>query len=164
MKKIISLVLFSSSVGFSHAGTNISEQLAQCQKVTGDSERLQCFDKLGKLKAEDKTESSEPQSTGKWETRSEKSPIDDSSNEFVFLSAESQIRGQFGGAITPFLFITCREKKLSFLSIGRHSWGLMVRVFLLVLMPKKQSIAPGRSPLTIRPPSTADRQSLSSKN
>ncbi|MBL0875784.1 type VI secretion protein [Serratia nevei] len=111
MKKIISLVLFSSFVGFSHAGTNISEQLAQCQKVTGDSERLQCFDKLGKLKAEDKTESSEPQSAGKWETRSEKSPIDDSSNEFVYLSAENQIRGQFGGSITPFLFITCREKK-----------------------------------------------------
>jgi len=111
MKKIISLVFFSSFVGFSHAETNISEQLAQCQKVTDNTERLGCFDKLGKLKVEDKIESSEPQSAGKWESRSEKSPIDDSSNEFVYLSAESQIRGQFSESITPSLYITCREKK-----------------------------------------------------
>ncbi len=111
MKKIISLVLFSSFVGFSHAETSISEQLAQCQKVAGDTERLGCFDQVGKPKVVDKVESSEPQSAGKWGTRSEKSPIDDSSNEFVYLSAESQIRGQFRESITPSLYITCREKK-----------------------------------------------------
>ncbi|OKP25634.1 type VI secretion system-associated protein TagO [Serratia liquefaciens] len=111
MKKIISLVLFSSFVGFSHAETSIPEQLAQCQEITGDAERLGCFDKVGKLKVEDEIQSSEPQSAGKWEAKSEKSPIDDSSNEFVYLSAESQIRGQFSESITPSLYITCREKK-----------------------------------------------------
>ncbi|QDL32691.1 type VI secretion system-associated protein TagO [Serratia liquefaciens] len=111
MKKTLSFIVFSSFFGLVHAETNISDQIGQCQKLTSDTDRLACFDKVSKLKPDAKTESAESLSVGKWDSRTEKSPIDDSNNVYVFLPAENEVQVQFKGAIVPTLYATCREKK-----------------------------------------------------
>jgi type VI secretion system protein VasI len=111
MKNIIRFIIFSLFIGGASAESNVPEQLAQCQNIAEDAQRLGCFDQIGKSKDAAKIENAEPQSVGKWEVSTDKSPIDDSKNVFVYLSAEDQIRGQFHQAITPSLAIVCREKK-----------------------------------------------------
>lgn len=122
MNKTIPLMLLGSFIGSAHATlTSVPEQVAQCQKVIGDAARLGCFDRIVKQGADDKEKTTtsdeikEPQSTGKWVSSNEISPIDDSRNEYISLAADNQIYGRFGESPTPGLWISCKEKKTELL-------------------------------------------------
>ncbi|EAN0852604.1 type VI secretion protein [Salmonella enterica] len=84
--------------------------LKQCQTIQNSSERLACYDKmLPPIKDEAKAETLPD--VGKWQTSTETSPVDDSKNIYLSLSAEQTISTGLDHGVTPQIWITCREKK-----------------------------------------------------
>lgn len=106
------LVLFVSCVSSVHADGKSdldTGALLKCQSEASNETRLACYDKaLPPTVAE---ESKPAVGVGKWQVSTKTSPIDDSENVYVILSANDSFRSQFGELITPSLYITCREKK-----------------------------------------------------
>lgn len=91
---------------------NLSE-ISKCRAENDKEARLNCYDKLfpqdKAVQAESKLEKATD--VGKWHTSITTSPIDDSKNVILSLESDDYIRTPFGEAVTPTLFIACREKK-----------------------------------------------------
>lgn len=91
------------------AADNAKADVAACAKMPGDLDRLACYDSAAsKLGVGRKITN---KSTSGWAVRTEKSPIDDSTNVWVSRRANGPIRGWPRKTTVPSLFITCRENK-----------------------------------------------------
>ncbi|WP_226102649.1 type VI secretion system-associated protein TagO [Dickeya oryzae] len=111
--------LFSIAPSLAPAQTTDSidkSSLSQCQAVNDGASRLACYDKLLPPTNSDIVANSDSELSigiGKWDTATEKSPVDDSQNVYLVLKANEPVRGLFGDSVIPSLFITCREKKIN---------------------------------------------------
>lgn len=114
MKKIMTIGTLMLA-GFSmHAAAETKadfdkDALLKCQLETKSDARLACYDEVLPPSAAVNDEATA--GTGKWQVNSKTSPVDDTKNVYLSLSANESIRSQFGESITPDLYITCREKK-----------------------------------------------------
>jgi type VI secretion system protein VasI len=101
---ILGLVLAVSTV--SHA--DAQRDVARCAAISGDAQRLTCYDELAESMgvAEPASSASE---VGRWNVEVEVSPIDDSRNVFLTVESESAIRNSIGRPVKPVLFIRCKE-------------------------------------------------------
>ncbi|HEG2003733.1 TPA: type VI secretion protein [Enterobacter asburiae] len=115
MKKIIiAMALCSSAVSTVYAVEPVkadinNDALMKCQSEAKSDARLACYDKVLPPKVAE--EAKPVEGVGKWQVSTKTSPVDDSENVYVSLSANDSFRSQFGESITPSLYITCREKK-----------------------------------------------------
>lgn len=111
-KTLLALALCVSCVSSAHAEGKPdvdTDALFKCQSEVNNETRLACYDKaLPPTVAE---ESKSTVGVGKWQVSTKTSPVDDSENVYVSLSANDSFRSQFGESITPSLYVTCREKK-----------------------------------------------------
>lgn len=91
-----------------------SEELEQCKSLQNGISRLACYDKISGYVFSAATETPAPtRGKGKWRVQTEKSPLDDSTNVFVALTAEDGIKDRFGRPSTITLTFACRENKTS---------------------------------------------------
>lgn len=95
------------------------EEIAKCAAQKSSAERLLCFDALAKAMGVDKPVTIETTGNGKWLVSTKKSPINDSTNVVLYLSAEESIRSGYN-TVTPSLFIRCSEGKTN----AYISWDL----------------------------------------
>ena len=95
--------------GFACADLKID--IAKCASTRPDAARLVCFDKISSDLKVDAPRAEAISGNGKWNGRLETSPIDDSKNAFLTLSAESPVRKRYE-TTTPTLLIRCKEKRL----------------------------------------------------
>lgn len=115
MKKIIiSMMLCFTAVSTAYAAEEAKadfdkDALLKCQSEAKNDSRLACYDKALPPKASEEVKPAV--GVGKWQVSTKSSPVDDSENVFVSLSANESFRSQFGESVTPDLYITCREKK-----------------------------------------------------
>lgn len=87
------------------------EELAKCAAISGGIDRLTCFDAITKALNVDTPKVDSLENKGKWLVNSEQSPIDDSKNVFLTLSANAPIPGRYGKNPTPTLVFRCMEKR-----------------------------------------------------
>ena len=92
------------------ANADINAEIAKCTSEKNGVKRLECFDLLS-----NKLNVSQPKisttTVSKWRVDKETSKIDDSSNIFLMLNAESSISGWLNKTHTPELTIRCKEHK-----------------------------------------------------
>ncbi len=109
-KRIIFMVFLFSAFSEIYAADNIDKEgLTTCQSETNSDRRLACYDKIMPPAATAHNKTAE--GAGKWQIDSELSPVDDSKNVTLSLSANQPIRSQFGETVTPGLYVICRENK-----------------------------------------------------
>jgi type VI secretion system protein VasI len=98
--------------------SSILKGLQICGAVEDTSQRLTCFDVLTKSLPEQDAETAD---SGKWNVRTTRSPIDDSTNVFLELSGERGIEDQYGRDAEISLHVACRENTTSaYLVFGGH--------------------------------------------
>lgn len=109
-KTIIAMALSFTAVSTAYAAPEIDKDaLLKCQTEATNDVRLACYDKVLPPNVADDVKAGV--GVGKWQVSTKVSPVDDSENVFVGLSANESFRSQFGESVTPDLYITCREKK-----------------------------------------------------
>jgi type VI secretion system protein VasI len=84
--------------------------IAICAGLTNSVEQLACFDDLAK-RLNLAGPNTQVAKEGKWSIHTKTSLVDDSTNVFLFLSAESEISGWPSKISTPELIIRCKENK-----------------------------------------------------
>lgn len=111
-KTIIAMALCLTAASTTYAaeeGKVDKDALLKCQSEAKNDARLACYDNVLPPKG---IEGIKPAaSVGKWQVSTRTSPVDDSENVFVSLSANESFGSRFGESVTPGLYITCREKK-----------------------------------------------------
>ncbi|WP_072065352.1 type VI secretion system-associated protein TagO [Pluralibacter gergoviae] len=118
---------------------NISD-IKTCGIIENETQRLKCYDENNKdLKdklSNEKFSTTTPSQTdnsndvGKWQTSIDSSPIDDSKNVIITLSANNYISTRFGETVTPELAITCREGKTELYINWKQYLGLETTTML----------------------------------
>jgi type VI secretion system protein VasI len=108
------------------------EEIAKCAAHKASAERLVCFDSLAKSIGVDKPTTTVTAGKGKWLVRSDKSPINDSTNVFLSLNAEQAVRSGYK-TVTPTLIIRCSEGKTNVyitwdLYLGLESTTMLTRL------------------------------------
>lgn len=104
----VALVLGASTTLSVFADTNTD--IARCAAESNGIKRLERFDSLSKRLgvASPKTSTA---TASKWRINKETSRIDDSTNVFVSLDADSSVSGWPRKTYTPSLILRCKEKK-----------------------------------------------------
>lgn len=114
MKLVVFFVgIACGAAAFATSADNKAD-VARCASITGPTERLACYDALAtKLGVSGgKAVSIPPPSkgTGKWRSRVETSPIDDSKNVYLSLDSNDTISAMLGSA-RPTIIARCKENK-----------------------------------------------------
>ncbi len=105
-KILIVGVTLISSVAF--AGTK--ERIAKCAANDSDASRLICYDNLAKSLGVDKPKTKITVGKGKWRIREDKSPIDDSVNVYLSVSANETVTSGYK-TVKPIIYVRCAENK-----------------------------------------------------
>ncbi|WP_179038159.1 type VI secretion system-associated protein TagO [Limnobaculum xujianqingii] len=106
------VILLSSAITMANAEQPTKQDdsvLLKCQSVTDNDLRLQCYDSA--LPPNKNPSDTQSEDVGKWQVRSESSPVDDSENVFLALQAEEPIKTQFGKMTYPVLILSCKENQ-----------------------------------------------------
>ncbi len=107
--QVLALICAFSVSSALHAQSK--EELAKCSAISEGIQRLVCFDALAhSLGVNAPTVENKP-GKGKWQISVEQSPIDDSRNVYLSLSANEAITGKYGRNPTPTIHFRCKEKK-----------------------------------------------------
>ena len=117
----------------STAYSQSKESIAKCASLKESVSRLECFDNVAKALGVDAPHIESSKSVGAWRVTTEQSPLDDSKNVYLTLSATDSIRGKYGKDITPILYLRCKEKKtegyIDFETfLGSDSTGVTIRL------------------------------------
>lgn len=111
MRIIIPLIgFFLIPIFVNAAELNIKKEIAICAAKESDAERLICYDKLAKKLGIDKSKSKSIKGKGKWQVRKSISPIDDSTNVYLYLNSEEPVKSGYK-IVRPSLYIRCKENK-----------------------------------------------------
>jgi type VI secretion system protein VasI len=99
--------------------------MAGCAAITASQERLACYDAIaGKIAPGARQTSPTVEGSGKWNMRTEMSPVDDSMNVFLRLEAEDTIATRFGQETKPIMIIRCKENETDVLILWENYLGL----------------------------------------
>ena len=95
-------------------------EIAKCAAKSSDVERLSCFDTLAmNLGAVSQVTRQEMKGNGKWRVGSETSPIDDSKNVYLNLTADKPVPGKYSRETYPTLVARCKENETNlFINFG----------------------------------------------
>ncbi len=90
---------------------DIKKRIAKCAAIEGELERLECFDQLAKDLGlmESSLDIAPKEGAGKWKTKIETNPIDDSETVILLLEADEG-RTKFNK--TPALIIRCKSDEI----------------------------------------------------
>lgn len=86
------------------------QEIAKCAAKDSDAARLVCYDTLARSLGVEKPKSSISHGVGKWNTRVDRSPIDDSENVYLTVEAEEIVHSGYK-TVKPTLYVRCSEKK-----------------------------------------------------
>jgi type VI secretion system protein VasI len=133
MRALILVALASMWSALASAQVDIKREVAKCAAMEGDAERLECFDDLARRLGVGGPTITPLAGKGKWVVKEEKSPIDDSRNVYLALTAENPITDSYGQAVTPTLLLRCKENEtnaiISFdVYLGIDQTTLLVRL------------------------------------
>ncbi len=136
MKSIVPLVILLTC---SMTASASESDPATCHMfVSSDQTRLLCYDKatgfgknsVSEIDTEDsEAETKTPLVVSKWVVETKISEIDDSTNVYMHLTSDDEIRGRFGSAGPMEMFIHCRENTTLFyivfnsLFMSDHQYG-----------------------------------------
>ena len=102
---ILGLIFVSSTV---FAGTK--EDIGKCAANNSDALRLICYDDLAILLGVDKPITKVTTGEGKWLVREIRSPIDDSVNVYVSITANETVKSGYN-KVSPELYMRCKENE-----------------------------------------------------
>jgi len=127
MKYILVLIIFVAST----ASADIKTDIARCSGIDSDVNRLVCFDELASTLGVDKPQTNISRGAGKWTVREDKSPIDDSTNVYLSLSANESVKSRWE-RVRPSLHLRCAENKTNLfivwnMYLGLDSTNMLVR-------------------------------------
>jgi type VI secretion system protein VasI len=105
------LTFYLSLILASPSSAQSKEDVAKCASNKGSMERLSCFDNLARNLGIDAPRVEAFLGSGKWQVQTEQSPIDDSKNVYLSLTANDSIVRRYGKNLTPTLHFRCKEKK-----------------------------------------------------
>lgn len=138
-------VLFS--IMFFSAGTLAGEKedIGKCAAKKAGAERLICYDNIAKTLGVDKPQTVVTAGKGKWIVRTDKSPINDTTNVYLSLSSEQSVRSGYN-TVTPTLLIRCAEGKTNAyitwdLYLGLGSTSMLTRLDKATAVTKTWSIS-----------------------
>ncbi|HYN82159.1 MAG TPA: type VI secretion system-associated protein TagO [Gemmatimonadaceae bacterium] len=108
------------------------EELGKCAAKKTGAERLICYDNIAKTLGVDKPQTVVTVGKGKWIVRTDKSPINDTTNVYLSLSSEQSVRSGYD-TVTPTLIIRCAEGKTNAyitwdLYLGLESTSMLTRL------------------------------------
>lgn len=108
----LSVLLVASSLGLASAVANASDE---CVAITGDKERLACYDMKYRPASTATTASA-------WSVQESKSKMDDSTTVILHVESEEKVPSRFGrGAVTADLYLRCSENSTSaYFILGDH--------------------------------------------
>ena len=123
----IALLFAAIMVAAAPARADLKDDFAKCAATNGLADRLDCHDSLAKKLglSVGKTAAASPvaplavPTTGKWASRIEASPIDDSKNVFLSLPANEEIKSGIH-TVKPVLLARCKENTTEVFVL----WGL----------------------------------------
>lgn len=85
-------------------------EFSDCANTAASVDRLSCFDSLAKARGALALPSTQTDHSGKWESTTSISPIDDSKTVVLRLPADEPVPVQSGRKDTPTLYLRCKEK------------------------------------------------------
>lgn len=91
MLRTIIVVVVGATIFLSRAYAAEKEEIAKCAAKKGSAERLICYDNVAKTLGVDKPQTIVVAGKGKWITRTDKSPINDTTNVYLSLSSEQSV-------------------------------------------------------------------------
>lgn len=91
-------------------------EMAQCAASLAPAARLACYDKLGDQLGLD-TASEQGSTPRDWRTRTELSPIDDSTNVHLSVPAQHVFVKSSGEKILPTLYLRCKENTTALIAV-----------------------------------------------
>ena len=106
MKAALLLILAIGSINSSSAAEQ--QEIARCAAINSDGERLICFDSLSRELGVDRPTTQISAGEGKWRSRIDVSPIDDSTNVVLTLQSEAEIRSGYNSS-RPRLVLRCAQ-------------------------------------------------------
>lgn len=133
------LLLMVFFVGSTHA--NERAGIAKCAQLKTISERVVCYDNLAMSLGLHKTQSSNTHVKDRWIVRSEKSPINDSTNVYLSLYADKEVQTGHK-TVMPELNIRCKENKTETYIIWDLYLGINKADVLIRLDKEKATIKP----------------------
>lgn len=92
-----------------YSSVDIESELQSCSLLHDDARRLACYDEVYSSISPAESVASDFGVHGHWWVYKEDSPIDDSVNVFMSLSAIDEIPDGYGKSVTPMLHIRCKE-------------------------------------------------------
>jgi len=108
--KYFTIILAILTIFLTEIPSFAKETGESCIEIKMDSSRLKCYDSIYRPSS---ITASQTQLTGKWQVRSEISPIDDSTKVFVSLTGNDGIVNRFGQKENMSIYIACRENTTS---------------------------------------------------
>ena len=112
---VVSVVTLSAFPAFADMETYI----ATCAAEKNSVKRLECYDALANKLGVDRPAVT-TEISGRWSVSTKTSPIDDSTNVYMYVDADELIRDRYGNATRPSLWVRCAENTTSLFI----NWGV----------------------------------------
>lgn len=122
--RTIAFIIFLFIPLICSAASISKSQMAECGLKKNNVERLECYDNLAENIGATHPTVSSTESSGKWTTNKEVSPLDDSVNYYLSVESDQPISNRYGGTVTPVLTIRCKENTTA-ISIW---WGVFLGI------------------------------------
>lgn len=119
----VAVALFVCIVAYGEVyAADIKKDIAKCSKITGQLERLECFDALARSQGADKPKDITPviNGKGKWDVSVKSNPIDDTKTVTLALMSD-KARSKWGNPVG--LIIRCMSNKTDFLIVWQDYLG-----------------------------------------
>ena len=127
---VFTYLCFLLTPGQLFADQTLESELAKCVDISGDLERLDCFESVLRKRGLMPSVTEQKAATNKWVSTVQVNPLDDSKTVVLVLAADSA-SGRFGGNVT--LVLHCKSNKTeAYINwgdyLGRHNAKVLVRV------------------------------------
>ena len=123
MLKIILLTIISLIPSTVSGDSSLKKEIAICAAKEKDAQRLICYDKIAKDLGVDGPKIEKVTGAGDWHVKKEISPIDDSTNVYIYVYSEDTVQSGYK-SLRPKLYVRCKENKTSVFLVWGEFLGL----------------------------------------